>query len=334
MEGAVLIVAPDGDPHARAVFDRLRASGTDAVAFDPGAFPDRISIGLGDRLEDIAIDGRRGLPAAVYVRDLSLNPAGALSGLDAAMRENWRRTMIALRERSDFVVSILHRWEAAGVRLYNPLTVFPRITKPYQLALLADAGLPVPATCWSNDPDTVRRFASGRRVIYKPVAGGAATRELTAADLDRLDDLRAAPVCFQELLPGHDVRVYIVDGRVVASIRITSSEIDFRGNEQALEPYTLDAAQRAACLRAAEVLGLRFTGMDLKADRDGALKILELNPSPMFLGFDQRSGSDVLGALCAALTDTRSSRYACESDPPSSRPPASSSTSASQTSPP
>ena len=45
--------------------------------------------------------------------------------------------------------------------------------------------------------------------------------------------------------------------------------------------------------------------MDLKADATGALKILELNPSPMFLGFDRKSGSNILGALCDALAAPR-----------------------------
>ena len=47
--------------------------------------------------------------------------------------------------------------------------------------------------------------------------------------------------------------------------------------------------------------GLRFTGMDLKETADGTPKILELNPSPMFLGFDHMGGTDVQGALVAAL---------------------------------
>jgi hypothetical protein len=41
--------------------------------------------------------------------------------------------------------------------------------------------------------------------------------------------------------------------------------------------------------------------MDLKAAPDGSLRILELNASPMFLGFDARAGTDVLGRLADAL---------------------------------
>jgi len=51
----------------------------------------------------------------------------------------------------------------------------------------------VPETRWTNDPDEVRSFAAAARVAYKPVSGGAATRELGADDLapSRLDLLSA-----------------------------------------------------------------------------------------------------------------------------------------------
>jgi glutathione synthase/RimK-type ligase-like ATP-grasp enzyme len=162
----------------------------------------------------------------------------------------------------------------------------------------------VPATLWSNDPGDVRAFAARHgRVAYKPVAGGAATRELTAADLDdaRLRALAGAPVTFQELLPGEDLRVFVLDGEVIAAFRISSAALDYRQNEERVEAIAADSDLATTCRRATALLGLRFTGMDLKRAGDGTLRILELNPSPMFLGFDARGGTDVLGALTRAL---------------------------------
>lgn len=299
----IVIIAPADEWHACAVRDRLHAMGADAMILDTGRFPDQMRISLGEQLDDVEIDGRRIVPAAVYLRDLGLNPSGPARSLADSMSADWRRTLAALRERSDLVSSLVLRWEAAGVPIYNPLSAFPRITKPYQLALLAAAGLPVPVTSWTNDPDRVRRLAATGPLIYKPVAGGAATRALAERDLDdqRLALLRSAPVCFQQRMPGTDLRVYVVDGKVVAGIAIATDAVDFRGHELALQPYPLDDRLRDLCVRATAVLGLRFTGMDLKLDEHGEPRILELNPSPMFVGFDQRAGTDVLGALCTAL---------------------------------
>lgn len=299
----VVIVAPATDLHANAVLRRLVAGGVDAMLLDIGEFPDGLKITLGEQPLAITIGRRTITPSCVYLRDLALDPGGANANLDGEMRHDWRRTMAALRERSNFLLAMLYRWEAAGVPIYNPFSSYARITKPYQLSLLASAGLPVPDTRWTNDPEEVRRFAAAGRVIYKPVAGGAATRVLEASDLEdaRLDTLRAAPVCFQELLPGEDLRIYVVDGEVVAALRIGTDAIDFRQNETSVEQFAIDDSLRDICVRATEVLGLRFTGMDVKLDAHDAPKILELNPSPMFLGFDQMASTDIEGALCAAL---------------------------------
>jgi glutathione synthase/RimK-type ligase-like ATP-grasp enzyme len=303
MRPAVVVIGPAQDAHAAAVVARLSERGVDVRLFDTAEFPDVTRISLGERLGDIAIDGVPARPAAVYIRNLGLTPLGVNPAASEEMEQDWRRAMLAYRERADVVAALVHRWESLGVPVYNPQSTRHRITKPYQIALLADAGLPVPRSLWTNDPDQVRRFATGRRVAYKPVAGGAATKELAAGDLsdERLSRLGAAPVCFQELLPGDDIRVYVIDDDIVASVKIVTDALDFRGSEQSIEPYPLSAELAQVCLRATRTLGLRFTGMDLKADEAGDLKILELNPSPMFLGFDKLSGSDIGDRLCAAL---------------------------------
>ena len=99
-----------------------------------------------------------------------------------------------------------------------------------------------------------------------------------------------------------DYRVFVVDGRIAAALRIVASALDYRQNEESIEAVDLEEGDRAACLRAAEVLGLRFTGIDLKRGTDGALRVLEANASPMFPGFDAAAGgSRVMDALAAAL---------------------------------
>ena len=294
----VLIVGAGRDEHARAVEAAVTERGMPATIFDTHAFPGELSISLGADPASIEIAGERVSPSAVYIRDLGLDPVGIADQMSA----DWRRAQAAMRERGELVLSIVHRWEALGIPIYNPLSAFPRITKPFQLALLARAGLPVPDTLWTNDPAAVVRFAEGRRVAYKPVAGGAFTRILEPRDLDRLGALKNAPVCFQELLPGTDVRVFVVDGRVAAACEIEAGATDFREDERGITSVPPNPELDRICVRACEVLGLRFTGMDLKADASGKLKILELNPSPMFLGFDRKSGSNVLGALATALS--------------------------------
>ncbi|MGH1342800.1 MAG: ATP-grasp domain-containing protein [Nannocystales bacterium] len=301
----IVIAGSLEDAHARAVHDELQKRGLDPLVLDAQRFPEEMTLSLGEANEAVELDGQAlGRPAAVYVRSLYQSPAGFGVEADEAMQENWRRTMLAFRERSTPLAAMLLRWELAGSALYNPSSTSINITKPYQLALLHAAELPVPATLWSNDPAAVRRFCAEHEAIYKPVTGGAATRKVEPEHLtdERLARLESAPVCFQELLPGEDVRVYIIDGQVICALRIVTDEIDFRQNEQKIEAIQLSDEVAAQCRRATATLGLRFTGMDIKADREGRYRILELNPSPMFLGFEARAGVDITGPLCDALS--------------------------------
>jgi len=309
--GEVLIIGSREDAHVVAVAGRLAELGVESFVVDTLAFPEKTRLSLTEALDGITVEGRfLGRPGAVYLRQLHAHPLAF--GVDAAedLEADWRTTLVAFREKASLLMGLLARWEALGVPVYNPPSTEWRNAKPVQLGLLREAGLPVPESVWTNDPEAVRRFGAGRRVAYKPVMGGAATRELSEADLspERLATLAAAPVTFQELLPGEDVRVYVLDGEILVALRITSSALDFRQHEESIEKIELPPEVARQCLRAAEVCGLRWTGMDLKRSTDGTLKFLELNASAMFLGFDARAGTDILDRLARGLARTARAR--------------------------
>jgi hypothetical protein len=304
VSGLVLLVGSRRDPHIDAVRSGLDGAGIDTLVVDTLAFPEDPPITMGHRLESITIDGRdAGRPAAIYLRDVYAQPLSV--GIDVAeeMEQDWHRTLVAFREKAHMLFPLLGRWSELGVPFYSAPASNWRHAKAMQLSILERAGLPVPETIWTNDPERVRSFATGRRVVYKPVAGGAATRELGPEDLtdERLRALRGAPVTFQELLEGDNVRVYCLAGEVIAATVITSSELDYRQNEEVIERVELEAEVAALCLEAAALLDMSWTGIDLKRDADGNLKFLELNSSPMFLGFDRNAGTGLLDALVSKL---------------------------------
>ncbi len=302
--GTVVLVGSREDAHIQAVEGKLRELGVDAVVVDTLVYPEETRLSLGDDLDGIVANGRAiGRPAAVYLRGLYTGPLAFMVDAQEAMDEDWRTTLTAFREKATLLMGLVGRWEQLGVPIYNPASTDWLMHKPVQISALKAAGLPVPETLWTNDPEAVRRFAAGRRVAYKPVMGGAATRELKPEDLtdERLAALGASPVTFQELLPGEDIRVYVLEGEVIAALRITTQSLDFRQNEEKIEQIQLPPEVVAHCVKACEVLGLRWTGLDLKRGQDGVLKFLELNGSAMFLGFDARAGTDILGHFSRAL---------------------------------
>lgn len=299
-----MLIGSPIDAHVAAINEALRERGVDAVVVDTLSFPDGVRISLTERLDSISVEGRLlGRPAAVYLRDIYTHPLGFGVDVVAEMEQDWRRTLVAFREKAQMLYPLLSRWCEMGVPVYNPPSGDWRRSKAFQLAVLERAGIPVPKTVWTNDPEEVRRFAQGRRVVYKPVAGGAATRELGPEDLTdgRLRALRGAPVTFQELLEGDNYRVYSLDGEIVGCLRVVASALDFRQNEEVVEEATLPDEILEQCLTAADLIGVRWAGIDLRADAGGTLRFLELNSSPMFLGFDARAGTKILDALVDRL---------------------------------
>lgn len=304
IEDRIVLVGGEEDFHLEAVKSHLEEYGAEPVCFDPRTFPDSSTLSLGDELHDQALDTSDvSVPAAVYIRSMALHPLSFGVDVQQEMEQNWKTTLIAFREREELLRSLFLRWEHLGVPVYNPVSTNNALRKPYQIARLKDAGIPVPETLWTNDPEDVLDFVEGREVIYKPVRGGASTRKLTEEDLTekRLQALSNAPVTFQELLPGEDIRVYVLDEEIIGAFRIHTEEIDYRQNEQDVELISLSDDVHEICQKTVSTLGLRFTGMDLKADTDGKLKVLEANPSPMFLGFDQWTDSTLLEAFGGRL---------------------------------
>jgi glutathione synthase/RimK-type ligase-like ATP-grasp enzyme len=94
-----------------------------------------------------------------------------------------------------------------------------------------------------------------------------------------------------------------LDEKIIASYRIVTQALDFRQNEEAVETIELSKEVQNQCLDAAKTIGLRFTGMDLKGDSNGTLRFLELNPSPMFLGFDKLAGTNILEQFSDVLSN-------------------------------
>lgn len=69
-----------------------------------------------------------------------------------------------------------------------------------------------------------------------------------------------------------------------------------------IEPVELPPEVRSQCVEIAKTLDLRWTGIDFRRTRQGQYVFLEANPSPMFLGFEERTGLPLTESLAAVLT--------------------------------
>jgi glutathione synthase/RimK-type ligase-like ATP-grasp enzyme len=181
-------------------------------------------------------------------------------------------------------------------------------SKPYQALRIRGCGLRTPPTLITSDPEAARQFYEERegQVIYKSIGGvRSIVRRMNAEQLARLSFLRCGPAQFQEFLPGDNIRVHTVGDRWFAT-RIRSEAVDYRYAYQErlsveMEPAELPDAVAAACMKVARQFGLLLAGIDLKETAEGDYYCFEINPSPAFIVYEQRSGQPISLALAELL---------------------------------
>ncbi len=136
-----------------------------------------------------------------FLRALFLpTPAFDASTIEVQMKADGYLAYAAERERYAAWLSWLKSAPFHGRVIVNPVdTLLIHFAKPYHLECLRAAGVPVPETLVTSDPEKVLAFSQDRDIVYKPVAGGAMCRLLKEEDKqpERLESLWTAPVQFQ-----------------------------------------------------------------------------------------------------------------------------------------
>ena len=181
-------------------------------------------------------------------------------------------------------------------------------SKTYQAQLVRRCGLLTPPTLVTSDPGAVRPFLEEHegQVVYKSLSGiRSVVRRVGKDHLARLPLLRDAPAQFQAFIPGENVRVHTVGGRLFPT-RILTEAVDYRyarreGFDVDMEPAELPPPVAAACLRLARRLGLLLAGIDLKVTPEGEYYCFEVNPSPAFLYYEQATLQPISEAIAELL---------------------------------
>ena len=115
-----------------------------------------------------------------------------------------------------------------------------------------------------------------------------------------------ADIMVQEFIKessGTDIRVFVVGDRVVASMKRTAPEGEFRSNVHRgghMEKVDLTPEEIQISLEASKILGLSVAGVDLMRSDRGPL-ILEVNSSPGLQGIETCSGENVAGKIISFI---------------------------------
>ena len=211
---------------------------------------------------------------------------------------------------------------SAVVRQFEMMKIFTAVEsqalvrsrdKLRSLQILARAGIGIPKTAFASSPkdkdiDNVIESIGGAPCVIKLLEGTQGIGVLLAENqkaaksvLEAFLKLKAN-MLVQEFIKeagGADLRVFVVDGQVVGSMKRQAKAGEFRSNLHrggSAKVITLTPEERATAIKAAKKLGLGIAGVDLLQSSRGPL-VMEVNSSPGLEGIEGATGIDIAGKI-------------------------------------
>ncbi len=205
---------------------------------------------------------------------------------------------------------------ASVIRQFEMMKVFTTVSsqgllrsrdKLRSLQLLSREGLGFPKTVfthYSTQTEDILNSVGGPPVIIKLLEGTqglgvvlAETRQAATSVIEAFNGLKAR-VIVQEFIKeakGADLRVFVLNGKIVGAMKRQGKEGEFRSNIHrggSAKVVKLTKDEKKAAITAAKVMGLEVAGVDMLQSNRGPL-ILEVNSSPGLEGIEKATGKDI-----------------------------------------
>ncbi|MEC7791830.1 MAG: RimK family alpha-L-glutamate ligase [Pseudomonadota bacterium] len=208
-----------------------------------------------------------------------------------------------------FIKAIIRHLERLGVILINGSNSIDTVKdKLYTQQILGESNLPVPKTLLVRHPINVEFVENniGYPSIIKTLSGSFGAGVFLCENRKQLQQLLKMAeitkpsynIIIQEFIKeshGKDLRVLVVNGKVVGCMMRQSVDDDFRANiTRGGEgiPYQIDDEIEWLGGESSRLLNLDIAGVDLLFDKEG-YRICEVNSSPGFEGMDKYCKTNV-----------------------------------------
>lgn len=216
-------------------------------------------------------------------------------------------------DHSYFSLAIVRQLERMGCLVYNTATTIETVRdKLHTHQVLHEKGITSPTTMLAKFPvdDNMMEIVErtlGFPVVVKTLKGalgvGVFLIESPKAFRDQMDLIgQTSPdiqLIFQQFVAaskGRDLRLFVVDGELIASMERRAKEGDFKANYSGGgSVHRFDAGKDAIDLAVAtaKALDIRIGGIDLLFLEGGGYTICEANTFPGFKGLEKASGVNV-----------------------------------------
>ena len=208
-----------------------------------------------------------------------------------------------------FIKAIIRHLERLGVTLINGSNAIDTVKdKLYTQQILAESNLPVPKTLLLKHPINLEWVENHLTfpVIIKTLSGSFGAGVFLAENKKQLKQLvkmaeitnEGYDIILQEFIEdsyGKDLRVLVINGKVIGCMMRQAVDDDFRANiTRGGEgiPYQITEDIEWLGGESARLLGLDIAGVDLLFS-NGSYKICEVNSSPGFEGMDKFTHTNI-----------------------------------------
>ena len=213
---------------------------------------------------------------------------------------------------TSYGTAVIRQFETTGTYCVNGSAgITASRDKLHAHQILASKKIGMPSTAFAASPrDTanILGLVGSAPVIVKLLESTqgkgvvlAETKKAAESVIDAFRGLRANFLVqdFVKEAAGEDIRCLVIDGKVVASMKRTGAEGDFRSNLHrggSAKSVRITKEERDTAVRAARAFGLGTSGVDLLRSSTGP-KVLEVNSSPGFEGIEKATGKDIVGMV-------------------------------------
>jgi len=212
--------------------------------------------------------------------------------------------------------ALIRQFEALGIFCANSWeSISKSRDKLYSSQLFSQNGIQIPITGFAKSPlDTndLINMVNGAPLIIKLLEGtqgkGVVLAENSKAAESVINAFKSlqANILVQEFIKeagGKDIRCFVIDGKVVASIQREAAKGEFRANLHqggTASVIKITSEEKKLAIKAAKVMGLNIAGVDIIRSNKGPL-VLEVNSSPGLEGIELATGKDIAGMIISAI---------------------------------
>jgi ribosomal protein S6--L-glutamate ligase len=215
-----------------------------------------------------------------------------------------------------YATALARQFESMGIFTTNSSSAVSQSRdKLRSLQVMLKSGISIPITGFSNSATNANDLidlVGGAPLIVKRLAGNqgrgvvlAETRKAAESVINTFKSLQA-DILVQEFIAeanGKDLRCFVINGKVVASIERTAAHGEFRANLNRggrAASVKITKEERSLAIKAAKSLGLNVAGVDIIRSNKGPL-LLEVNSSPGLAGIENATGKDIAGLIILSI---------------------------------